>query len=108
MVDGHDFKALIDAFNSAKYIKQTKNKSVVVHVKTTKGWGYIQDTDGTYHYTQLGINHAPDPNATGSYIAEQLMNRSKTKQDYMIVSPSITDYMGLRDLKMHFLITLLI
>lgn len=99
VVDGHDFKALIDAFNSAKYIKQTKNKSVIVHVKTTKGWGYIQDTDGTYHYTQLGVNHAADPNATGNYIAQQLMNRSKTKQDYMIVSPSITDYLGLRGLK---------
>lgn len=99
VVDGHNMKALIDAFNSAKYIKQTKNKSVIVHVKTIKGWGYVQDTDGSYHYCQLGISHQPNPSATGSYIANSLLERSKTNQDFMIVSPSITDALGLRQLQ---------
>lgn len=99
VVDGHNMKALIDAFNSAKYIKQTKNKSVIVHVKTIKGWGYVQDTDGSYHYCQLGISHQPNPSATGSYIANSLLERSKTNQDFMIVSPSITDALGLRKLQ---------
>lgn len=99
VVDGHNMKALIDAFNSAKYIKQTKNKSVIVHVKTIKGWGYVQDTDGSYHYCQLGISHQPNPSATGSYIANSLLERLKTNQDFMIVSPSITDALGLRQLQ---------
>ena len=99
VINGHDMKALIDAFNSAKYIKQTKNKSVIVHVKTQKGWGYIQDTDGSYHYCQLGVSHQPNPNATGPYIANQLIERAKNKQDFMIVSPSITGMLGLQGLQ---------
>ena len=99
VVDGHDFNALIHALNSAKYIKQTQNKSVIVHVKTKKGWGYKQDTDGSYHYCQLGVTYQPNPNVTGKYIADQLLQRSKEKQDFMIVSPSITDMLGLRELQ---------
>ena len=99
VVDGHDFKALIDALNSAKYIKETKNKSVIVHIKTKKGWGYKPDTDGSYHYCQLDVENKPNLAITGPFIANQLLERSKVKQDFMIVSPSITDMLGLRNLQ---------
>ena len=48
MIDGHDFKELDKAFAKAKKI----NKSVLIHVRTTKGKGYSfaeNDKEGNWH-----------------------------------------------------------
>ena len=47
-IDGHDFKELIKYLNVAK----NSNKSIVLHVKTTKGKGYLpaeEDKTGKWH-----------------------------------------------------------
>lgn len=57
LVDGHNIKKLIYAFEKAKWYSDIK--PVIVHVKTKKGYGIsnaISDFNGEYHSTTLEKN----------------------------------------------------
>lgn len=100
VIDGHDISALINAFNQAKQIQHDQHQSVIVHVKTIKGNGFVKDTDGSYHTYSYGVDSNQSiPFSTGYYLATQLTKRFASKKDFMIVSPSMTYRIGLNEIK---------
>ena len=100
VVNGHDINALIIALNQAKEIQHNQHKSVIVHIKTIKGNGFIQDTDGSYHTWKYGTDSNESiPLTTGYFLGNKLMERFQTKKDFMVVSPSMTYRFGFNPIK---------
>lgn len=100
VVNGHDINGLMVALNDAKTILTKQQKSVIVHIKTIKGNGWVQDTDGSYHTWSYGTNTNDSiPFTTGYYLGNQLLNRFSTKKDFMLISPSMTYRIGLIPIK---------
>ena len=100
VVNGHDINALTMALSQAKTLLRQAQKSVIVHVKTIKGNGWVQDTDGSYHTWSYGTNTNDSMIlSTGHYLGTQLINRFATKKDFMVVSPSMTYRIGLNPIK---------
>lgn len=98
VVDGHDINNLVKALKRAKAYKHKYQKSVIIHIKTKKGYGYCLDTDGTYHSYQYNTNIQNSiTKSIGYYLATQLANRKK--DDYLLISPSMTFNTGFELLK---------
>jgi len=95
-VDGHDFKALINAFETVKNL----DRAVVVHVVTTKGKGYgfsEQDDSGKWHGVakfdidsgeNIDINDASHCSWSQA-ITEAVANRMAFDNDIMAITPAM-------------------
>ncbi|MFW5893119.1 MAG: 1-deoxy-D-xylulose-5-phosphate synthase [Bacillota bacterium] len=95
-LDGHDFKQLLKAFNTAK----KSNKPTVIHVRTQKGKGYPhaeKDTTGKWHGAkpfdiETGVFHEDKVNHTRTYskiVADHLENYAGTHPDFYVVTPAM-------------------
>lgn len=91
VIDGHNINDLTNALENAKKIKTSLHKSVVVHVKTTKGYGYKLDDTGSLHSYKFEVDTNNNiRNNNGFYLANGLIERRKQKDDFLIISPSMT------------------
>lgn len=106
-VDGHNFKDLINALTIAKEMKH----SVVIHVHTTKGKGYIfaeNDRQGLYHGVspfdvKKGIEHQIHPqfkswSQTVSNHIDYLMYKD---ENIVAITPAMISGSQLRECFMH-------
>lgn len=93
-VNGHDFHELINALNVAKEM----NHSVVVHVHTTKGKGYVlaeNDYQGIYHGVapfdyREGILKKTNPQKSWSaIISSQIEKLMEQDQDIVVITPAM-------------------
>lgn len=91
-INGHDLNDLINAFSLAKEMKH----SVVVHVHTTKGKGYIpaeHDKNGLYHGVspfdyKEGILKQEET-TWSSIIASHIEKRMGIDQDIVVITPAM-------------------
>lgn len=106
-VDGHNIHDLINAFQMAKSMK----KSVVVHVHTQKGKGYLLaegDRDGLYHGVppfdyQTGIIHKNSEYKSWSYIVSDHLEKLMEKdQDIVVITPAMISGSCLKNIFNHF------
>ncbi|MFW6284746.1 MAG: 1-deoxy-D-xylulose-5-phosphate synthase [Bacillota bacterium] len=108
-LDGHDFKQLLKAMNTAK----KNNKPTVIHVRTQKGKGYPhaeKDTVGKWHGAkpfdiETGVFHEEKVNHTRSYskmVADHLEAYAKTHPDFYVVTPAMKGGAELYDFDKHF------
>lgn len=95
-LDGHDFKQLLRAFNTAK----RSNRPTVIHVRTQKGRGYApaeKDTLGKWHGAkpfdiETGTFHCDKHNHTTSYsriVADHLESYARKHPDFYVVTPAM-------------------
>lgn len=91
LVDGHDFKDLLDNLNEAKKI----NGPVIIHVKTQKGKGYDHAMENKWHAIgpfdiKTGLEKAKKTHFSNSdLIAKELLNIMEKDEDVVIVSPAM-------------------
>lgn len=93
-INGHDMSELIRAFERAK----TMNSSVVIHVVTTKGKGYLYaecDTKGKWHgvepfdkNTGIALNTSDEMNWS-QFIADEIHTRMANDKDIVAITPAM-------------------
>ncbi|MFW5913727.1 MAG: 1-deoxy-D-xylulose-5-phosphate synthase, partial [Bacillota bacterium] len=107
-LDGHDFKQLLKAMNTAK----KNNKPTVIHVRTQKGKGYPhaeKDTIGKWHGAkpfdiETGAFHEDKANHTRTYskiLADHLESYARNHPDFYVVTPAMKGGAELYDFDKH-------
>ncbi len=95
-LDGHDFKQLLRALNTAK----KNNQPTVIHVRTQKGKGYAPaelDTTGKWHGAKPfditnGVFHDEGKNGVSTYsriVADHLQTHADDHPDFFVVTPAM-------------------
>ncbi len=95
-LDGHDFKQLLRALNTAK----KSNKPTVIHVRTQKGKGYRfaeEDTLGKWHGAkpfdiETGQFHEERSNGTIDFseiVANHLETYASSNENFHVVTPAM-------------------
>jgi len=106
-VDGHDFHELINALILAKEM----NHSVVVHIHTTKGKGYVlaeHDYQGIYHgvspfdYHKGIIRQESDKKSWSEIVASQVEKHMKQDKDVVVITPAMISGSCLTDIFEHY------
>jgi 1-deoxy-D-xylulose-5-phosphate synthase len=90
-VDGHDIAALIDVFQQVK----GATKSVIVHVKTIKGYGYTPAQMDKVKYHGIGY-YTVEPKPQGIAWSPMIASLVEAKQDVYIITPAMIEGSGLR------------
>lgn len=89
--NGHNIEELSNVLMQAKNHLKKFHESVIVHVVTTKGYGYKIDTTGEFHsYYYDHDTNAKIIDSNGYYLAKRLIDFYKTNQNFIVVSPSMT------------------
>lgn len=103
VIDGHNINEITNALLKAKIIKKNKHKSVIVHIKTIKGYGFKLDDKGLFHSYKYN-NNIEDTikNSNGYFLAQSLIKRRNKFNDFIVVSPSMTFSMGFTELQKKF------
>ncbi len=94
-VDGHDIKALDEAFKKAKASKN----SVIVHAFTKKGMGYKyaeEDVSGDWHHatcfdidTGMPVNVHPNTLSLSRYMGDLACDVLKERNDTILITPAM-------------------
>ena len=90
-VDGHNFKDLRQAFNYAKKC----NTSIIIHVKTTKGKGYLPAVENSWHGVppfdkQTGLPlSSSDGISNSKLIANGIKQLMKEDEDIIVITPAM-------------------
>lgn len=99
VIDGHNLYELIKVLDEAKKYKNKYQTSVIIHIKTIKGYRYKLDTNGSYHSYKFNTDsYDAIKNSTGYFINQELTKFYKTNKNFKIVSPSMTYNMGFSEL----------
>lgn len=106
IIDGHDIVELVKYLEMARNI----NKSVVIHVKTKKGKGYLpaeMDEDGTWHGVskfdletgelENNANLTTYGNVISNHLINQINNNKDLEKRLRVITPAMTLGSGLED-----------
>ena len=90
-IDGHDMKALDRAFKKAKRL----DSSVVVHIKTIKGYGYKfaeNDAEGMYHGVgKFDLENGLETSESASwskFFGEEIVKTMDEKEETFLIVPA--------------------
>lgn len=93
LVDGHDLSALIEAFNLAKGCE----RSVIVHVLTVKGKGYLPAEQSPVQNHSVGVD-----NGFSSYEGESLLKLAEKDEKVVVIVSAMGDGNGLSEFARRF------
>lgn len=93
VVDGNDVKRLVKTLKRVKNV--AKHKAVLLHLRTTKGKGYLEAENHADVYHGVGKNLSCSSTGFGEHLGDKLCELAKTDKKIVAICAGMKDGTGL-------------